>query len=298
MRAPSTNDLTVFLAIAEQGSLRGAAKTLGIQPPSVGYRLTALERQVGTPLFTRTTRSVTLTDAGRTLLAQARPAMAALSEAVEAARSSGAARKGSLRITLPFVAYQLTIARHLAAFQRAFPEIELELSFNEAFVEVAREGFHAGIRLGDHLQQDMVAVRLTLPIKEVVFGAPAYFERAGRPERPADLLDHHCIRYRYIASNRLAEWQFKGEEGIATVEVGGSLIVNSTTALLRAVEDGLGIGWLFRPCVEEALEAGRLEAVLERYAVERPGYYLYFPRSNARIEALRVFIDFMKAAQA
>ncbi len=286
--------LEVFLAVANHGSLRGAADALGVQPPAVSYRLKALEDRMGVALFIRTTRSVQLTDAGRALLARARPAMEELCEALEDARASGIVRRGTVRLTLPYVAYELTIAKKLAAFQSQFPEIELELSFNEAFVDIASEGFHAGVRLGEHIRDDMIAVRLSPPLKQVVFASASYFDKHGRPERPEDLLQHNCIRYRYIASKRIAEWQFHSSEGMTTIDVQGTLIVNSTNALITAARAGLGIGWLFRPSIEDDLEAGRLESVLDVFSVERPGYFLYYPKANARIEVLRVFIDFMR----
>ncbi len=298
MRRLPISGLEVFLAIAKHGSLRGAAEALGVRSPAVSYQLKALEDRIGAALFIRTTRSVQLTHAGRSLLARAQPAMTELGEALEDARTSGGARKGTVRLTLPYVAYQLTIAKRLAAFQSRFPEIELELSFNEAFVDIASEGFHAGVRLGDHIREDMIAVRLSPPLKEVFFGAPSYFDKHGRPERPEGLLQHNCIRYRYIASKRIAEWQFHGAEGISTIDVKGNLIINNTNALVSSARDGLGIGWLFRPSVEDDLRAGTLESILDSYAIERPGYFLYFPKANARIEVLRVFIDFMKEQSA
>lgn len=286
--------LQVFLAVAEHGSLRKAADVLGVQPPAVSYRLKSLEERIGASLFVRTTRSVSLTDSGRALLARARPAITELGDAIEEARASGAVRKGAVRITVPYVAYELAIADKLLAFQEAYPEIELELSFDETFVDVVSEGFHAGVRLGHLVREDMIAVRLTPPVREVVFAAPSYLKRRGRPERPEDLLRHNCIRYRYIASRRFAEWQFAGPDGVTTIEARGNLIVDSTTALVSAVRAGVGIGWLFRPGLEEDFRAGRLESVLDEYAIERPGYFLYYPRANARIEAFRVFVAFMK----
>jgi DNA-binding transcriptional LysR family regulator len=286
--------LDVFLAVAEHGSLRRAAGVLGVRPPAVSYQLKALEQRIGTALFVRTTRSVHLTDAGRSLLARAKPAMAELGEALEDARSSGGARTGTIRLTLPYIAYELTIGKKLAAFQQQFPDVSLELSFNDAFVDVASKGFHAGVRLGGHIREDMIAVRLCPPLKEVVFAAPAYFARHGRPERPRDLLRHTCIRYRYIASKRFAEWQFQDVDGLTTVEVTGNLIVDSTNALISAARAGLGLGWLFRPSVAGDLTAGTLESVLDRYAIERPGYFLYYPKANARMEILRQFIGFMR----
>lgn len=286
--------LEVFLAIAKHGSLRRAADALGVQPPAISYQLKALEDRIGTALLIRTTRSVQFTDAGRALMTRAQPAMAELGEAVEQARVAGVVRKGTVRLTLPYVAYQLTIVRRLAEFQARFPEIELELSFNEAFVDIAAGGFHAGVRLGDHIHQDMIALRLSPPLRQVFFASPGYLDRHGRPERPEDLLGHNCIRYRYIASGRIAEWQFLGPEGVTTIDVTGRLTVNSTTALINSARDGLGIGWLFQPSVEKDIQAQRLESILDSYAIERPGYFLYYPKANARIEVVRVFIDFFR----
>ncbi len=290
--------LEIFLAIAEEGSQRRAAECLGVRPPAVSYGLRALEERLGAALFVRTTRSVQLTDAGRSLLARARPALAELGAAFEDARAAGAARKGTVRLTIPYMAYEATVAKKLAAFQSRYPQIELEVSFDEAFVDIAAEGFHAGVRMGELIREDMIAVRLGPPLQEVFFAAPSYLDRHGRPERPEDLLQHNCIRYRYIATRRIADWEFRGAAGVGTIDVTGNLIVNSTNALLSSVRDGLGIGWLYRPAVEADLRAGTLESVLDDYALERSGYYLYYPRANARIEVLRLFVDFMRDRSA
>ena len=290
--------LEVFVAIAEHRSLRAAAAKLGVQPPAISYRIKSLEGQIGVALFTRTTRSVRLTDAGRALLQRIRPALSEFREALDEAQGMGRARKGTLKITLPYIAYEQTIARRLAAFQRRYPEVELELSFNESFVDIVAEGFHAGIRMGDQIHQDMIAVRLTGPQTQVYFASPDYFARHGRPKRPQDLLRHNCIRYRYIASQRIAEWQFKAPEGIVKVDVTGSLIVNSTSALVHAAKSGLGIGWLFKSNIEDDLRPRRLVSVLQDFAIERPGFFLYYPKANARLEILRIFIEFMKTSGA
>src|SRR5690348_5199388 len=178
------SDLEVFLAIAEAGSLRAAATALGVQPPAVSSRLKGFENRIGVSLFARTTRSVRLTEAGRALLRRARPALGDLRDALEEARGIGSARKGTLRLTLPYRAYQLVIAPKLAAFQQAYPEIELELSFSEGLVDIVGQGFHAGMRLGDYLEADMVAVRLTPGLKGAYVAAPAYLANHGRPAEP------------------------------------------------------------------------------------------------------------------
>ena len=256
----------------------------------------AFEAEVGVTVFARTTRSVQLTDAGRTLLRRAQPAMAELGEALEEARGIGQATKGALRLTLPYAAYQLGLVTRLAAFHEAYPEVGLELSFNEAFVDIVTDGFHAGVRMGDLIHDTMVAVRLTPPQKEVFFAAPSYLDRHGRPDEPRDLLRHNCIRYRYIGSKQFAEWQFQGKDGVYTVDVTGKLIVNSTTSLIEAAKKGLGLGWLFHGNVADELASGGLESVLDQHVVERPGFFLYFPRESTKLQVFRLFVDFLKGA--
>jgi DNA-binding transcriptional LysR family regulator len=290
--------LEVFLAVAEHRSLRGAAAALEVQPPAISYGLKRLEEQIGVTLFMRTTRSVQLTDAGRALLQRVRPALSEVGDALEQARGMGRIRKGTIRITLPYFAYELAVAPRLVAFGKTYPDVELELSFSEAFVDLVADGFHAGIRMGDHIQEDMIAVRLTPPLKVAYFASPDYLKRHGRPRQPQDLLRHNCIRYRYIATRRIAEWQFVGDGGIVAVDVKGSLTVNSTNALIHAAREGLGIGWLFRPSVAGDLRSGRLVSLLDDFAVERPGLFLYYPRAYASLEILRVFIDFLKLRRA
>jgi DNA-binding transcriptional LysR family regulator len=151
--------------------------------------------------------------------------------------------------------------------------------------------------LGDRIDEDMVAVRLTPPLKGCYFASPAYFARHGRPRRPRDLLRHNCIRYRFIDSKRIGEWQFQGPAGPQTVTVKGNLIVNSFAAVVAAARDGLGIGWSLRAGVQEELNAGLVESVLDRFVPVRPGFYLYYPKENARIEILRLFADFMRVGR-
>jgi len=287
--------LEVFLAVAEHGSLRAAAAALDVEPPAVSYRLKALEDRLGVSLFARTTRSVRLTDAGRALLARVQPAMGELAGALEESRTIGRTATGRIRITLPYVAYELAVAPRLAAFQKSYPDIQLDLSFEEAFVDIVADGFHAGVRMGDQIHEDMIAVRLTPPLKEAWFAAPSYFKGRPRPRHPREFLDHNCILYRFIGSRRIAPWPFRTAQGTASVHVQGNLIVNSTSAVIHAARAGLGIGWLFRQSIAEDLRARRLVTLLDDFAIERPGYFLYYPKANARLGILRIFIEAMKA---
>lgn len=292
--AAGLDGLSVLVEVVRQGSLTGAAAALGVRPPAISYRIKRLEARIGTPLLVRTTRSLRLTDAGRALLDRAAPALRELEGALIDARDRGGAVRGTIRLTLPYIAFAMTIADRLAAFRAAFPLIELDLSFSEAFVDVVAEGFHAGIRLGENIAQDMVAVRMCEPFQEVVFASPDYLARHGRPQRPEDLLQHDCIRYRYISSGRFADWRFRIAGAVRTIDVSGGLIVNSTNALVRAAVDGAGLGWLFRPSISGELALGQLECVLADYGLHHPGYYLYFPRSSAKLASFRAFVDFMK----
>lgn len=294
MRDAGVGGVSVLAAVVRHGSLTKAAAVLGVRPPAISYRLRMLEAEIGTPLLTRTTRSLSLTDAGRALLNRAGPALAELEHALQDARDRGGAAKGTIRLTLPYIAYDMTIAPRLEGFWRLHPEIEIDLSFSEGFVDVVAEGFHGGVRLGENIAAEMVAVRLCPAFREVVFAAPAYLEARGRPQVPRDLLQHDCIRYRYVTSGRFADWRFRVQGQVTTVDVSGRLVVNSTAALVRAAVLGNGLGWLFRPAIAGELARGDLEPVLEDFAVEHPGYYLYFPRSSGRIPAFRAFVDHMQ----
>jgi len=288
--------LDVFMAIVREGTLRGAARSLGLGAPAVSSQLKNLETSLGVSLFVRTTRSIELTDAGRALLGGADPAFALLRQAVEEARSAGRATTGRLRITLPWSAYKIAIAPRLGAFQQAYPDIELEFSFNEALVDVVRERFHAGIRLGDRLTPDMVAVALTDPLPGAYSAAPDYWAEMGRPKHPRDLLRHRCIRYRFITTDQIADWQFQEDGTTFSVVPPAALVFDSFQAVVQAALDGRGVGWSLRAVVADHLAAGRLETALDGFVIRHPPFYLYYPEQNRRLELLRLFIDFFAKA--
>jgi len=207
MRLPLAT-LEIFDAIAREGSFKGAANRLGLQPSTVSHQLKTLEEQLGTALIIRTTRSLSLTEAGRALLRGAGPAFEQLADAVDSARSTGHAARGSLRLAMPEFVYKLYVGPTIQSFRAAYPEIDLEMSFTEAFSDILGEELHAGFRLGDRIAQDMVAVRLTPPLKLAVLASPKYLERRGKPGKPGDLLTHDCIRYRFQTSRQIAPWSF------------------------------------------------------------------------------------------
>jgi len=287
--------LEIFVAIARKGSLRAAAEALGIKPSTVSHQLKTLEARLGTALFVRTTRSVRLTEAGRALLRGAGPAFDQLADAVDSARSTGHAARGSLRLAMPDFVYHLIVAPALPDFTAAYPEIEIELSVTDAVSDILGEELHAGFRLGDRIAQDMVAVRLTPPLRLAVLGSHDYLSRRGWPVAPSDLLGHDCIRYRFQTSGDIYPWRFRGAEGGFTVDVRGGLVATTLPAVIDLAGRGLGLAYTFRDFAAPQLASGALVPLLEDAAEEVPGVYLYFPREYRSMVPLRLFLDNLKA---
>jgi len=283
--------LRTFHTIAEQGTLRAAAGVLGVNASAVSQQLKAFEDHLGTALFVRNTRNVVLTDAGRTLFERTRHVLTEADAALDAARSEAGNLSGPLRITLPFRAWQLIIAPRLAAFQSAFPAIELDLAIDEDLTDITASRFHAGIRLGDYLSGDLIAKALSAPMPGVYVASPDYLDRFGYPKSPTDLLAHSCIRHRQISSGRIAPWSFEMNGEVQTVTVTGTLIFNDLRSIVDAALHGFGIGWSLKPGVERHLQQGRLLQVLPDITPKRPRFFVYFSSQLRDMPRLRVFID-------
>ncbi|PLK70262.1 LysR family transcriptional regulator [Rhizobium sp. TH135] len=293
MRLPLAT-LEVFLAIARHGSLRAAADSLGLKPSTVSHQLKSLEDQLDTALFVRTTRAISLTEAGRALLRGADPAFEQLANALDSARSTGHEARGTLKLAMPEFVYQLIVGPALPEFVAAYPQIEMELSVTDAFSNILDEGLHAGLRLGDRIMQDMVAVRITQPLKLVVVSSPGYIEERGMPTKPANLMEHNCIRYRFHTSGRIYPWAFQGDEGEYSVDVRGSLIANTLPVLIDLASRGLGLAYTFRDYCEREIFDGTLIAILEDHTLQVPGVHIYFPREYRSMVPLRLFVDHLK----
>ena len=285
--------LGVFLEVARGGSLSAAARRLGISVSAVSHRLKTLETDMGVELFARTTRSINLTAAGSVLLEGIGPAFDEVSAAIEQARTAGHATTGTLKLTIPWSAYKIVIAPHLAEFSSTYPDIRLEFSMNEGMVDIVREGFHAGFRLGDMLADGMIATRLTPELKAAYSTAPAYLDQHGRPDHPQDLLHHRCIRYRFVSANRIADWRFNIDGREVTIDPPTRLVFDSFRAVVRAARDGHGIGWSLRAVVEDHVANGSLETVLDRFTFPHPPFYIFYPEQHRRLEPLRLLIDFL-----
>ncbi|XYI01933.1 LysR substrate-binding domain-containing protein [Sorangium sp. So ce1128] len=282
--------LTVFLTVARRRSFRAAAAELGVTAGAVSQSIQALERRVGLPLFARTTRRVGLTEAGEKLLERLAPAASEIGAALEALGELRERPAGLLRLTVPRTAVPLVIEPVLPRFRRAHPGVEVEISVDNTFVDLVETGFDAGVRIGEALAKDMIAVRLTGDIRWIVVGAPAYFAAHGRPEVPEDLLAHACIRYRF-QSAALYRWEFVRDGREITVDAPGAITVNDGELARSLAREGLGLAYMADTTVAEDLARGALATALDEYAPAGPGFFLYFPARAQAQAKLRAFID-------
>jgi DNA-binding transcriptional LysR family regulator len=293
LRGATYNQLVVFRTIVQEGSIRGAARTLEMAPPSVSQALKLLETNIGLTLFHRTTRKITLTDAGRLLHERTSDAISSLAHALESVHELSSVPSGKLRLTLPRFAYQVYLQPIYADFCQTYPGIELEISISDATIDIVREGFDLGIRFGDRIEQGMVARKLTSPLTEAVFVSPDYPETHGTPRELSDLKNHKLIQYRFITSNQLAPFYLSNDGQQAHIEMPTSIIVNDTDLVLDAALKGLGIGRGFVTKVQQYFTSGELIPVLEKHWYTFPGLYLYFAQNNQKVQRVRVLIDYL-----
>ncbi len=289
-RAP-VYGIEVFLAIVQEGSLRAAAKALGVGAPAVSLQLKALEKKMGVGLVFRTTRNIKLTDAGRVLFDSAAPAYRDMTYAVKKTQEVGKTLNGTLRLCLSHGAYVTALAPVLEKFLSDNPGINLDLSLIEGLVDINREGFHAGIHFGDVLSSEMVAVRLTPPLTPAFFASPIYLDRYGRPDHPRDLLNHHCIRYKLPTAKKVEDWHFTEDRQDKIINTPTRLVFDCDMGVIQAARDGHGIGWSLRANVAERIASRELETVLDPYIKKLPSFYLYYPEQNKRVECMRLLID-------
>ena len=297
VRQGALDGVEAFLCVAQHRSFRRAAAELGVTPSAISQAVRALEARIGAALFIRTTRSVGLTEAGARFISRAKPAFEELVAASEAARDLGQRPTGLLRLSVPKAVVPLILEPVIASFCQAYPEIELEIAASEQLIDLAAEGFDAGIRLGQFIAADMVVVRLTPPFPLVVVGSPDYLRERKRPERIDDLRQHACLRVRR-SNGSIAPWPFV--DGNRTVEaiVSGPLIAHDYPTLLGVAIQGLGLAQVPGPLAKAPIVEGRLQALLTPFAVTVPGVFLYYPGRRQVLPKLRAFIEHVKYQSA
>jgi len=294
VRQGALDGVEAFLSVAQHRSFRKASAELGVTPSAISQAVRTLETRIGAALFIRTTRSVGLTEAGEQFLQRAKPAFEELVAASEVARDLGQRPAGLLRITAPRAVVPILLGKLVASFCRAYPDVEVEIAARADLVDIAAEGFDAGIRLGQFIEADMTAVRLTPSQPLAVVGGPDYLRRRQRPELIADLRRHDCLRMRH-SNGSIASWSFvKGNEAIEAI-VSGPLIANDMPTILDAAVNGMGLAQVPAPIAAELVRAGKLVHVLEKFVPMAPGLFLYYPSRHQIMPKLRTFIDHVKS---
>jgi DNA-binding transcriptional LysR family regulator len=293
VRQGALDGVEAFLNVAQHRSFRRAAAELGVTPSAISQAVRALEARVGAALFLRTTRSVGLTEAGERFISRAKPAFEELVAASEAARELGQRPTGLLRLSVPRAVVPLILEPLIASFCQAYPEIELEIAASEELVDLAAEGFDAGIRLGQSIAADMIAVRLTPPFPFVVVGSPDYLRLRTPPERIDDLRQHACLRMRR-SNGSIAPWPFVDGNKAVEAIVSGPLIAHDYPTLLGAAIQGVGLVQAPGPFAKAPIAEGRLQALLTPFAVTTPGVFLYYPGKRQVLPKLRAFVEHVK----
>ena len=290
--------LRAFRLIARHGSFTRAAAELEVTPSALSQTLRQLEDHVGVRLLHRTTRRVGLTEAGHAFLERIAPALSEIDDAIDALRQHGDRPAGTLRIAVPQMVLDHLIAPCVASFMQAWPEVKLDIQVENRLTDLIADGFDAGIRLGERLARDMVALPLGGRQRAVVVGSPAYFAAHGRPTHPRDLATHDCVRFRF-SSNAIYRWEFAHPTGASKgqwfeLDVDGPITTNDPSMAIRAAIDGLALTHMVEPSVRAALADGRLESVLDDWLPPFDGFYLYYPSRLQVPPKLRAFIEHLR----
>jgi DNA-binding transcriptional LysR family regulator len=285
-------DLAAFVAVARTKNFRRAAREQIVSTSSLSQRLRELEERLGVRLLNRTTRSVALTEAGEMLLARVAPAMTEVTEALERVRGLREVPSGRLRINAPPPAVDLVLAPMVAPFLAAHPKIDLEIVAESSFVDIVSAGFDAGVRYGEHLAQDMIAISLGPPQRYAVVASPQYIAQHGRPTQPKDVLDHSAIRTRF-SNGTMHEWEFEKAGRIVKVVPPAKLTLGYLPLAMQAALDGVGLWATFEGHVREAVRTGKLVSVLDDWCPPFPGPFLYYPSRRQPPPALAAFVAFV-----
>jgi DNA-binding transcriptional LysR family regulator len=283
--------LEVFVTVAEERGFSAAGRRLGVSASAASQAVRALEARLGVTLLLRTTRSVNLTEAGQQLLARVGPSLRETHAALRDVKQSLGRVQGTFRLTVGRVTLPLVVEPLLGPLLAAYPELSIEVSVDDRFVDIVKDGFDAGVRLEEALEPDLGAVRLLPPFRLLVVGSPAYLAQHGRPKRPRDLLAHQCITYRLPGTGSTYRWELSRAGREEQVAVKGRIICNDSSLMLRAALDGLGLAYLLEPEAAPHLARSELEVVLEDYAPRVAGLFLYFARGAEKQPKMRAFID-------
>ncbi|MGC3987356.1 MAG: LysR family transcriptional regulator [Pseudorhodoferax sp.] len=290
------SDLAWFAHIARHRSFTKAAAEMEVTRAALSQHLKVLEQRLNVRLLNRTTRDMSLTEEGQRLLDVLQPALAGIERAVTELGEAHAEPSGSIRMNSSRIAARLLIEPHMVEFLARYPRLRLELVMNDGFSNIVAAGMDAGIRLGESLDEHMVAVPVTPPVEMAIVGSPAYFARHGVPETPADLMRHNCLAYRFTSSGTIDRWSFTAPDAdgrTIVYEPKGNIVFNDDDHMLNAALQGAGLVKYLDLCARQHLASGRLVRVLAPWCRPFPGFYLYVP-SRAQMPAkIRALMDFL-----
>ncbi|WP_294253849.1 LysR family transcriptional regulator [uncultured Sphingomonas sp.] len=295
MRREELVDLSAFMAVAEEQNFTKAAAKLGTSQSALSHTVRRLETRLGVKLLTRTTRSVAPTEAGERLLATLRPALGAIGDQLAAISELRDRPSGTIRITAGDHAARTVLWPVVAQLLPEYPEVHVEISVDGAFADIVAERFDAGVRLGEALAKDMIAVRISPELRMVVVASPAYLAHAGTPRTPQDLAQHRCINRRMLGSGGLYAWELEKDGHELRVRVEGQLTLNTSDLIRRAALAGLGLAFVMEDEIAGDLAAGTLQCVLEDWCPPFPGYHLYYTSKRQPSAAFSVFVNALRA---
>ncbi|MBE7217870.1 MAG: LysR family transcriptional regulator [Caulobacteraceae bacterium] len=295
MARASLDDLAAFAAVARAASFTRAAAALATSTSNLSHTLRRLEGRLGARLLQRSSRSVSLTEAGEALLATLGPALESIEGALGALEAGRGRVSGVLRLTATREAYEAVVRPVLPAFTAAHPDAVVEVLADYAYRDVVADRFDAGLRLGEKVERDMIALRVGPDLRMAVVAAPAYLERAAPIDHPRDLLRHRCINYRMVAAGTLYAWEFERDGESLEVRAPGPLTFNDPGLMLQAALDGLGVGYLLEHEAAPHLAGGRLVRRLEDWTPPFPGFHLYYPSRRQMRPVLAAFLEAVRA---
>jgi DNA-binding transcriptional LysR family regulator len=288
------NDLIAFLAVARERSFTRAAARLGVSQSALSHTMRALEERLGVRLLTRTTRSVAPTEAGERLLQGIGPRFEEIEAELTALNALREKPAGTIRINAGEHAAETILWPALEKFLPRYPDIKVELAVDNGLANIVAERFDAGVRLGEQLAKDMIAVRIAPDFRMVVVGAPSYFKRRDRPKRPQDLTQHACINIRLPTHGGIYAWEFEKRGRAIKVRVDGQLVFNSTALRIKAASAGLGLAYVAEDQVQAQLARGQLVQVLDDWCAPFPGYHLYYPSRRQSSPAFALLVDALR----
>ncbi|WP_119269305.1 LysR family transcriptional regulator [Taklimakanibacter deserti] len=294
MRGSDYAELKAFVTVVGHGNFARAAAELGISASALSRTIGELEKRLGMRLLNRTTRSLSLTDAGERLHARFKPAMMEMEAAVQDAVSSRDRPAGMLRVHVPNAPAAAFLEPVLGKFHAAYPDVVLDVTVDDSVPNIVEAGYDVGVRLGESLEADMVAVKLGGDQREIVVGSPDYIARHGRPREPADLLRHRCINWRQPGSPGLYKWQFVKNGRWFSVTVDGPLIVSHRAMAVTAAVQGVGLAFRAEGLLRSLIDQGKLVPLLEEWCGNFPGWYLCYPKQRYTAPSVRAFVDFLK----